>query len=78
MIKLMLKTKKSKKEFYSYYDKSEEIPRFGCIKFNKGQKSELKMGKNIIFKLLIVLLMIRLMKENLEPLKNQIIVVKRY
>ena len=42
MIKLMLKTKKSKKEFYSYYDKSEEIPRFGCIKFNKGQKSELK------------------------------------
>ena len=42
MIKLMLKCKKSKNDFYSYYDKGNEVNRFGCIKFKKGEKNTLQ------------------------------------
>ena len=42
MIKLMLKCKKSKNDFYSYYDKGNEVNRFRCIKFKKGEKNTLQ------------------------------------
>ena len=52
LIKHLLKYRKSKVDFYNYYDKSDmDEPRFGCIKFKKGEKDQFKellILKNVI------------------------------
>lgn len=47
LVKILLKNKKSKKDFYAYREGNE--PRFGCIKFHKDKPNDLKeliMKKN--------------------------------
>lgn len=52
MVKHLLKYRKSKIDFYNYYDKSDmDEPRFGCLKFKKGEKDQFKellILKNVI------------------------------
>jgi hypothetical protein len=52
LVKHLLKYRKSKIDFYNYYDKSDmDEPRFGCLKFKKGEKDQFKellILKNVI------------------------------